>query len=66
MATTSVQTRVKSFTASEPHEPTGQFLISLRDILWLILWKGVEWIPVVQDTKHWRAHVNAVINLEVS
>jgi len=37
MALTSVQTHVKSFTASEAHEPTGQLLISLRDILWLTL-----------------------------
>jgi len=37
MALTSVQTHVKSFTASEPHEPTGQFLISLQDILRLLL-----------------------------
>jgi len=44
MALTSVQTHVKSFTASEPHEPTGLFLISLRDILWLIL----QYYPSIQ------------------
>jgi len=41
---TSVQTHVKSFTASEPQEPTGQFLINLRDILWLIL----QYYPSIQ------------------
>jgi hypothetical protein len=44
MATTGVHTHVKSFTASEPHEPTGQFLISLRDILWIIL----QYYPSIQ------------------
>jgi len=44
MALTSVQTHVRSFTASEPHEPTGQFLISLHDILWLIL----QYYPSIQ------------------
>jgi hypothetical protein len=33
----------------------------LRDIRW----GGMDWIDLVQDRDHWRALVNAVMNLRV-
>jgi hypothetical protein len=29
-------------------------------------WGGMDWIDVVQDTDHWRALLNTVMNLQVS
>jgi hypothetical protein len=31
-----------------------------------IVWGGMDWIDVVQDTDQWRALVNSVMNLQVS
>jgi hypothetical protein len=30
-----------------------------------IVWEGVEWIHLAHDMDHWRALVNAVVNLQV-
>jgi hypothetical protein len=29
-------------------------------------YEGMDWIDVAQDTDRWRAHVNAVMNIQVS
>jgi hypothetical protein len=40
----------------------GGYYMDLRKIRW----GGMDWIDIVQDMDQWRAHVNTVMNLQVS
>jgi hypothetical protein len=50
---------------SEGQRPRRRWVDNIKMDLREIRWDGVDWIDMAQDRDHWRALVNAVLNLRV-
>jgi len=46
--------------------PRRRWEDNIRIVLMELGWEGVDWIHLAQDTDHWRALLNTVINLRFS
>jgi hypothetical protein len=46
-------------------KPRRRWVDNIKMDLREIEWDGIDWIDLAQDRDHWRAFVNAVMNLRV-